>query len=380
MATKMLVHHLALVSSRKCTLPKHQPVTRQVIYDRAHEALEHLMELVPTAAHSTFFPALVAEFPNKSEKQLAHTTYLANLLRVVEYAPSLRSKILAMIIERIIKIDIEIQADIEELEEDEGDHLAWQLHNAGAIHHDELDGDEGSSDSDDDEECELLSPLQRIKETVDKLDSQLEILFEFFSRYFPAEPQFENRISVDAQRIFDNLLESFNKTILPTYQSRYTQFVLFWAIQKCPYFIDTFLGELIGLVQDNKTSQVLRQAAAAYVASFVARAKMMDKVSVRNVVSFLCKWLDSFLIRREGDCLGPDLGKFGGFYAVFQAVMYIFCFRWRDLKIREDGGEGEVSVIMGQGDRWIPELSVMQRAIVSKFNPLKVCLASSPTL
>ena len=78
------------------------------------------MELVPTAAHSTFFPALVAEFPNKSEKQLAHTTYLTNLLRVVEYAPSLRSKILAMVIERIIKIDIEIQADIEDLEEDEG--------------------------------------------------------------------------------------------------------------------------------------------------------------------------------------------------------------------------------------------------------------------
>lgn len=120
MATKMLVHHLALIPSRKCALPNHQLVTRQVIYDRAHEALEYLMELVPTAAHSTFFPALVAEFPNKSEKQLAHTTYLTNLLRVVEYAPSLRSKILAMVIERIIKIDIEIQADIEDLEEDEG--------------------------------------------------------------------------------------------------------------------------------------------------------------------------------------------------------------------------------------------------------------------
>jgi len=369
LVTKMLVHHLALGSSRMCTLPNHKPVTRHVIYDRTHEALEYIMELVPTAGHSTLFPALVAEFPNKSEKRFAHTTYLRNLLRVAEYAPALRSKIIAMVIERVIKIDIEVQADIEDLEEDEGDTLAWELSNPDAVD----DVSEGSSDADDDEEPEYISPVQRIKETVDKLDAMLEILFDYFARFFPETPQAENQISAETHVIFEHLLESFDKTILPTYQSRYTQFVVFWAVQKCPRFIDVFLGELIGCATDNNKSQVMRQAAAAYVASFVARAKMMDKNSVRTVVSVLCNWMNAFLVRREGDCSGPDIGKFGSFYSVFQAVMYIFCFRWRDLKIGEEEDEGRGDTVrLEQGERWIPGLLVMQRAIVSKFNPLKV--------
>ncbi|KAF8477454.1 RNA polymerase I-specific transcription initiation factor RRN3-domain-containing protein [Kalaharituber pfeilii] len=356
LVTKMLVHHLALNSSRMCTLPNHPPVTRDVIYDRTHAVLEYIMELVPTAAHSTLFPALVAEFPNKAEKRLAQTTYLSNLLRVVEYAPALRSKVLAMVIERIIKIDIEIQADIEDLPEDEGDDLKRELDNA-----EEEDGEsDTSSDSADYDEDIGQTSVQRIKETVDKLDSMLEIMFEFFSHFLPTQIQPEELPTTESQTIFENLLESFDKTILPTYQSRYTQFVMFWAVQKSPKFIDIFLGELIGCAVDNNKSQVLRQAAAAYVASFVARAKMMDKASVRAVVTVLCNWMQLYLVKREGDCSGPDIGKFGAFYSVFQAVMYIFCFRWKDLR-------------QEQGERWIPPLLVMQRAIVSKFNPLKVC-------
>ena len=357
-----------------CTLPNHQPVTRQVIYDRTHEALEYIMDLVPTAAHSTLFPVLVSEFPNKSEKRLAQTTYLQNLLQVIEYAPELRSKVLAMVVERVIKIDIEIQADIEDLQGEEGDSLAREL-NHGAEDDDESDT---SDDSEDDYEDEMKqNSVEKIKETVDKLDSLLEILFEFFSRYFPAGiSSDEKNINADTRVIFEHLLESFDKTILPTYQSRYTQFVIFWAVQKSPKFIDVFLGELIGCATDNNKSQVLRQAAAAYVASFVGRAKMMDKISVRTVVSLLCNWLNAFLVRREIDCSGPDIGKFGSFYSVFQAIMYIFCFRWRDLKIGEEEN-GEESAPGGTGERWIPGLLVMQRAIFSKFNPLKVGFITS---
>jgi len=89
------------------------------------------MELVPTAAYSTFFPALVAEFPNKSEKKLAHTTYLTNLLRVTDYVPAFRSKLMAMVMEKVIKIDIEIQADIEDLEDEDGDFLVSEMNKSG---------------------------------------------------------------------------------------------------------------------------------------------------------------------------------------------------------------------------------------------------------
>ncbi|KAI5780709.1 RNA polymerase I-specific transcription initiation factor RRN3 [Peziza echinospora] len=377
MVTKMLVKHLALRSSRMCNLPNHKPVTRATVYNRTHEALQYIMELVPTAAHSTFLPALIAEFPNKSESRLAHTTFLANLLHVVEYTPALRSKVLAMVIERVIKIDIEVQADIEDLEVEDNELLSQEMHKT------DDDGEDDSSEAEDDDEDEdededddaPMTPLQRIKETVDKLDSMMDILFTFIARYFPSDHSqgFILEPSAESTFIFDHLLESFHKTILPTYQSRHTQFIMFWAVQRSPKFIDIFLGELIGCAIDNNKSQVLRQAAAAYVASFVARARMMDKTNVRAAVSYLCSFLDTFIARREGDCTGPDIGRFGSFYAVFQAVMYIFCYRWRDLRVDEDDEDGNGDCAPEKGGRWIPGLLVVQRAVVSRFNPLKVC-------
>lgn len=355
---------LTTESSSICTLPNHQPVTRQTIYNRTHEALQYIMELVPTAAYSTLYPALVKEFPNKGEKKLAHTTYLSNLLRVIDYVPSFRSKIMAMVMEKVIKIDIEIQADIEDLEDESGEFLAQEMNKAGEGEEPDVES-EASSETLEDYDGAELNSITRIKETVDKLDAMLEILFEHYAGFFPTKPA--ARVGAETQTAFDNLLESFDSTVLPTYQSRYTQFVMFWAVQKSPQFMDIFLGELIGCATDSNKSQVMRQAAAAYVASFVARAKMMDRGSVRTVVSVLCNWLNSYLVRREADCGGPDLQKYGSFYSVFQAVLYIFCFRWKDLKIVDDGESSTA-----QTARWLPALLVIQRAIVSRFNPLKV--------
>jgi RNA polymerase I-specific transcription initiation factor RRN3 len=93
-------------------------------------------------------------------------------------------------------------------------------------------------------------------------------------------------------------------------------------------------------------------------------------------------------------------GKFGAavgapsqhvvFYAVAQAVLLIFCFRWRDLMIEEEEdeeneqqkrqqGSGEVlpesisAAGQARKDEWIPELNVLKRVVMSVLNPLKVC-------
>lgn len=348
-------------------LPNHQPVSRPTIHDRVHYALQFILDLVPTAAFSTLFPALVAEFPHKSEKKQAHMSYLRNLLRVTEYAPALRGKVLAMLIDRVIKVDVEIQVDLEDLEEEEGEELEAEItgkrleniEDAAEIR----DGDntDGEEEYDGDLESDAVA---NIKETVDKLDSMLQILFGYYSRSFPLKSTEDPTMhSIDT---FELLLRSFDTTVLPTYRSRYTQFLLFWASQKSPRFSDQFCVSILEKALDNSRPQGTRQAAAAYIASFVARAKLMPQKDVRAVVRLICRWLEAFVDERSLECRGPDVSRWGGFYSVCQAVMYIFCFRWRDLKEDEEDEFGIVE------ERWTSGLEVLGKVITSRFNPLKV--------
>lgn len=355
-------------------LPGHQPVPRRVIDDRIHYALQFILDLVPTAAFSTLFPTLVAEFPHKSEKKQAHKNYMRNLLRVLEYAPALRNKVLAMLTDRVIKVDVEIQIDLDELEEDEGEHLEAELtgkmlesikDTAGA--EDENSDSDGGEEYDEDSDSDAV---HNIKETVDKLDNMLEILFEHYSKSFPTKSTEDPSMhSIDT---FELLLRSFDTTVLPTYRSRYTQFLLFWASQKSPRFSDQFCVSILEKALDNSRPQGTRQAAAAYIASFVARAKFMPQKDVRAVVRLICRWLGAFVDERSLECRGPDVSRWGGFYSVCQAVMYIFCFRWRDLKEEE---EDEFGIVEGQ---WTSGLEVLGKVITSRFNPLKVRVLPLP--
>jgi len=379
LVTKMLVRNLSFLPASTGNLPGYEPVDRSAIYDRVHYALQYIIELVPTAAGSTLFPLLVAEFPHKSERKWEHTCYLANLLRVVEYVPALRYKLLSVITDRVIKIDIEIQVDLDELDDDEGEELEAELTSAAMEEKDAAtnDGDEeededdedGNRTDDDDEEEEDKDAIKAIRETVDKLDSMLDLLFKYYSQFLPDGTEKDpNSCSSTAINTFEMIQSFFNTTVLPTYRSRYTQFILFWAAQKAPRFSDHFCVSMVERALDNVSPVGTRQAATAYISSYVARAKFMPTNDVRAVVRILCRWLSEFVDVRSVDCVGPDVRKFRPFYCVVQAIMYIFCFRWRELReeVEDEWGVAEIS--------WTAGLDVMQKVITSRFNPLKVCL------
>jgi RNA polymerase I-specific transcription initiation factor RRN3 len=375
--TKMLVRNLGKLPSWVGRLPGYPVTDRNAIYDRVHYALQYILELVPTAATATLFPQLVAEFPHKSERKLEHTCYLANMLRVVEYVPALRNKLLSVITDRVIKIDIEIQVDLDELEDDEGDELEAELTGASLDDKDlvtvneDSDGEEDSQDLDPSDEDRPADNVKSLKQTVDKLDSMLDLLFRYYAPYFDLSSTASkdpNYLPASAINTFEMLHSFFNTTIMPTYRSRYTQFLLFWAAQKAPRFSDHFCVSMVERAIDNTRPVGIRCAAAAYCASYVARAKLMPTKDVRAVVRILCRWLSEFVDVRSVDCRVPDVNKFRPFYSVVQAVMYIFCFRWRELQEEiEDDNFGTSEMC------WTAGLNVMQKVITSPFNPLKIC-------
>jgi RNA polymerase I-specific transcription initiation factor RRN3 len=68
--------------------------------------------------------------------------------------------------------------------------------------------------------------------------------------------------------------------------------------------------------------------------------------------------------------------RFGDFYAATQALLYIFCFRWRELIINtEDRDEEDELRYFDFGETtWVPGIKeTLLRTIYSKLNPLKVC-------
>lgn len=254
--------------------------------------------------------------------------------------------------------------------------------------------------------------LSRIAEMVNKLDAILKLLFDHFSQQpsfistsastspsvpstpalcspplsplptspRPSTPLFAGQVDSHVQQLsrFHTLLAIFTRTILCTFKSRYTQFLLFWFASRDTAFADLFLGELVAhALLEPAEPEIARAAAASYVASFVSRATFIGPNEARGAVRVLCRFLEHDLDAYEtgdGDTAPPAV-----FYAVVQAVFLIFCFRWRDLVEGDDNDdlkgerEREQDTLAGPLKRvWMAELGIVQRAVSCPLQPLKV--------
>lgn len=307
----------------------------------------------------------------------------------------------------------------------------------GTMNPDDISSDDGDSSDDEDarpnedndtpneDQAEkVLSPkvIKRLKEMAAKLDAILLVMFKFLERikvntsYLGARPGLFKSASLrtlpgtpipftfDTPKgepeeneaadyltshnhallqnvVYRVLLSAFEEKILRTFQTRHTQFVLFWYASLSSDFADEFTGTLLGrVVNDEETPTVTRVAASGYVASFISRSSHIDSNTARQVMSLLCQCLDSELEQvrfasQAGPISGPEADRLVKssivFYAVAQAAFYIFCFRWRDFL---DENEEEIDFLEGVPSkrRWMLELESLKMAVNSPLNPLKV--------
>lgn len=311
---------------------------------------------------------------------------------------------------------MEIQVELEDI--DEG------LLESATIGH----GDESGSSSEDDDPSDSLSvnsddddfrkeektSLKNVAEMLTKLDVILKLLFDHlnttgtlsrpqegpssssdsesglstptYTKPKPLSSDDEKTLeSLKASRRsqFLTLLTIFDRTILRTFKSRYTQFLLFWYSSLDPEYTDLFLGLLVSKALFEQDQPVVtRRAAASYIASLVSRALFVDWDSARRTVGLLCNYLDGQLCyvddllreAQENGGIGPEglkisVNHFSVFYAVAQAVFLVFCFRWRDF---EGAAEEDEEGVPKSNRKWVAELDVMQRVVASPLNPLKV--------
>ena len=273
-----------------------------------------------------------------------------------------------------MKIDVQVQVDLEDLAEDVGDGLVQGIPQLRSDFSEDIDDADEDSDHESDTSDESLDPDgQRAKDitnNVEKLDLILDVLFSYYNPFFLGAS-----ISV-REAALDVLLSQFATIILPTFRSRHTQFLLFHFAQTSPALIDNFVGACVHIAFDKGRSAIIRQSAAAYLASFVARGIHVPSQIVRDVFDYIGSSLDDLRSDYELACRGPDLRRYSSYYSLVQALLYIFCFRWRDLEAgpEEDVDEEDLPAVDEQEHTWIPGVKeTLAQNVFSRLNPLKVC-------
>lgn len=362
---KMLVSKLAGVARGTGSLPGYAVVPVSEIYARVHMALRHIVRLIP-AGSGTLSPALSHTFPYEADPAKSYIAYTRNLIQIISYAPELQSDILALITEKLVKIDVQIQVDLEDFEDELGENL---LHGVSNDPDEELDDDDDASILSEDEADEDRR-VAEIKDNIHKVDGMIDILFEFYNSSFTKGTLADQRNSLDL------IISHFQTIILPTYKSRHSQFLLFHFSQLHPDLLSKMTSCFSDLIFGKVQSGIIRQSAAAYLASFIARGAHIPSSLVRKTFNEMSAQLVEMLDKYDAACRGPDLRRYGSFYATAQAVLYIFCFRWRDLTTASIEGDSpqQVDELEPSQIAFPPNVKdTLSKVIYSRLNPLKIC-------
>ncbi|KAL5365202.1 RNA polymerase I-specific transcription initiation factor RRN3 [Aspergillus floccosus] len=366
---KMLVQHLGALPRGTGKVPGYPIVQNSEVYTRVHTALRHVMQLIPSSS-GALSPILSINFPFDTDSAKANIAYTRNLLQVVSYAPELQADVLALITEKLVKIDVQIQVDLEDIEDETGENVLQDVSPEATMLADDEDDDDDASVLSDDSVDEEAERVKTVKDNILKLDGMLDSLFEYYS------PPFTSGTPSDKENALDLLLSHFQSIILPTYRSRHSQFLLFHFSQSDPVLVDQFATACVELMFKKNQPAIMRQSAAAYLASFVARGAHISSEVVRDVFDLLGTHLNNLRMDYEPTCAGPDLRRYGPFYSTAQALLYIFCFRWRDLTTAAADGDTpeQVDELEPEDIAFPPQVKdVLQQAVHSKLNPLKVC-------
>ncbi|XP_054309614.1 RNA polymerase I-specific transcription initiation factor RRN3-like isoform X4 [Pongo pygmaeus] len=326
-------------------------------FGTCHRALQIIARYVPSTPWF-LMPILVEKFPfvRKSERTLE--CYVHNLLRISVYFPTLRHEILELIIEKLLKLDVNAsRQDIEDAEE-----TATQT--CGGT-----DSTEGLFNMDEDEETEHETKAgpERLDQMVHPVAECLDILMSLVLSYMKdvcyVDGQVDNGKTKDLYR---DLINIFDKLLLSTHASCHVQFFMFYLCSFKLGFAEAFLEHLWKKLQDPSNPAIIRQAAGNYIGSFLARAKFIPLITVRSCLDLLVNWLHIYLNNQDsGTKAFCDVALHGPFYSACQAVFYTFVFRHKQL----------LSGNLKEGLRYLQSLN-FERIVMSQLNPLKICLPS----
>ncbi|KAM9779732.1 RNA polymerase I-specific transcription initiation factor RRN3 [Neosynchiropus ocellatus] len=340
-------------------------------FDQCHVALQVIARYVPSTS-CFLMPILRENFPFVQRSARTLECYIHNLLRVTVYLPAIRRDTLELITENLLKLDV--SASRSEIEEAEANAEGQPAD--GAM-------EEALFDMDEDE---AKPPLSSVLSMAHPVAERLDTVMGVMMAYIKDVCHVNGVLHVErTKELYRDLLSIFDKLILPTHASSHVQYLIFYLcsfrlvsrspiahsaapLEPCVVFqalAEAFLDHLWKILESPSRPDVLRQAAAGYMGSFLARAKFVPVATVRACLDMLLSWVHRYIDNQDvsGKQAFCDISLHGAFYAICQAVFYVLVFRHRAI----------LAVDMKKGLEYLRSLN-LERVVMCQLNPLKVCL------
>ncbi|MCL7028862.1 hypothetical protein MKW94_002434 [Papaver nudicaule] len=324
-------------------------VRKEQVLDRVHSALINITELMPLAP-MRLCPIIEQRMPNIFADEEVMAIYVENMLRL-ESGPIgqfVGIKVLLEVMDRLVELDI-LQ---DESKTDKGGESKDESNTDKGIFDMEL---EDMKEEDDLDGANDKSKMAR-NVVAGKLDSLMVLMCQHLKSCA------ENGRLLE---VFETLLMSFHVAVLNTQRSKFAQFVVFYACSLDPSvcskaFVKMLRNNFFGDTGPGNTL-LTRMSSVAYLASYLSRAKFLQGPVIAKTLQKLVDWCAEYCrsVDAGEKTLNPEVHRV--FYAGCQAIMYVLCFRMREML----GDPVLKSQIFG-----FPLQLIFQHPL----NPLKVCL------
>ncbi|XP_029014696.1 RNA polymerase I-specific transcription initiation factor RRN3 [Betta splendens] len=323
-------------------------------FNQCHQALQLIARYVPSTSRF-LMPILQENFPFIQKSSRVLECYVHNLLRATVYIPSIRRDVLELIIAQMLKLDVSVsRSDIEEAEENLEQSRRLEEHAEEGLFHMDEDVSAPSPHS----AAAMAHPV------AERLDTLMAVLMA----YIKDVCHVDGSLHVErTKELYRDLLAVFDKLILPTHASCHVQYALFYLCSFRLTLAEAFLDHLWKVLQSPSQPAVLRQAAAGYLGSFIARAKFVPVLTVRACLDLLLSWIHRYIDEQDSSSKQAccDVSLHGPFYTACQAVFYALVFRHRAM----------LEANLKKGLEYLQSLN-LERIVMCQLNPLKVCLPS----
>jgi len=310
-----------------------------MVTDHVHNLISNIMIIVPMS-YKQVLDITCLNYPFHTLPLPVQLSYLNNVLTLATTHTQLRYHLLKLIINKLIKLDLlSPRNEVTEAEE-----------NCGV---------EESQFSINLDEVSAVDPCAMAHETADKLDTLLEVVFSTLTEWITVEGEVSPELT---NGVYMMIREIFDEEILCVREAQHVPFIVFYIISKHETLPYDFLEYLWGKIANPFTPQSVRENAAAYLASLVARAEFFRMRFVVRTLASMVEWIDSYINQYTDDrckSTAPQFSRHVAFYSVCQAVFYIIAFRNKQLTSKKQRVNSLLSLNL-------------DRIIQSRLNPLAV--------
>ncbi|KAL0222126.1 hypothetical protein RCL1_001980 [Eukaryota sp. TZLM3-RCL] len=378
------------------SLLKHPPIPQETIL-MIQNLLLFFVRTFP-ANQPVLLDSLVQQFPHK----LAHIEIILNYLRFLFFflsnVPVFRPKLWEIIIFKLLEFDVDIKLD-DVVDSDIEDQFEVEYESCSDL---DSDVDVSLNTNINPQKSSKLEASDYIKTMADKLDDVMGLCFSFIDHTF----NLCTSTSEFAETLFSHMLDCYDKLLVVTHRSKFTQFLLFYAIavSSPPAASETGNSEselsasfdsisisssqAVTLVPNSvpnskkrdltlasafvaflvnravlapDTDIISRQLSIGYLASFITRSNFLPLSLIEYVIQSFVTFAQEYenahgLVHGDVDYSHHVL-----FYHVILAILYVLCFHLRMIMSTTRG------IMVAQSWK-------LDKVIMSKLNPLKFCL------